>query len=642
MLCRLFVFALFVITLFGDSPVWCAPTAEQKKEIEELTTLLSQAGSLFKEKKFQECSDVVKQANAKLESLGVTGDAATLKLLAPLHEKMTRAYGLLELEGIELPPLQPLGEAMKPTPKTKPAPEPKTAPKPANTGLSFVNHVAPLMIAKCGNCHINQTKGGFNMGTYEILMKGPTEGKVIFPGDAMGSRLIEVIESGDMPRGGKLSAQEFDLLKKWINEGAKFDGQNSTTSLAKLVPAGSVPMEAAPEVMMATGKETVSFSRDIAGVLAKTCTGCHGTNNPRENLNLSTFAGLLKGGDSMSPIKPGKGAESLLVMKLRGTANGMRMPSNLPPLENELIDKIQKWIDEGAKFDGADAAMPLDRVASLAKAAGATPTELANDRMKLADATWATAMPGIKSDRHESENLYIVGNVGENTLKDILQRIEEQIPKIATLLGAPTDKQLIKGRMSLFVLKERYDFGEVAKLIINLREIPTTSKGFWMYNGTDAAGVIRAPRVDTDYSIEALGSQQIAATYVSTLGKNVPGWFAEGVGRNMASKIAPGDPRVHEWDSNMVAAFQVLTTPDAFMGKGIEPEMSSIAAYSYVKFLMKNTKNFQNLLEGLRKGGKFDDVFTATYGGTPNALTANWYRQGPSKPPKTPLKSAAK
>jgi hypothetical protein len=163
-----------------------------------------------------------------------------------------------------------------------------------------------------------------------------------------------------------------------------------------------------------------------------------------------------------------------------------------------------------------------------------------------------------------------------------------------------------------------------------------------MYNGTDAAAVLRMPRNDADYSIEALGAQEVAATYVSTLGKNVPGWFAEGVGRSMASKIAPGDPRVHEWDSSMVAVFQALSSPDAFMGKDMDPEAGSIAAYSFVKFLMKNPKNFQNLLEGLRKGGKFDDVFANVYGGTPNMLTANWYRQGPAKPPKTPIKSAAK
>ena len=48
------------------------------------------------------------------------------------------------------------------------------------------------------------------MATFAALMKGPPEGVVvIFAGDTVGSRLIETIETGDMPRGGgKVSPQE--------------------------------------------------------------------------------------------------------------------------------------------------------------------------------------------------------------------------------------------------------------------------------------------------------------------------------------------------------------------------------------------------------------------------------------------------
>jgi hypothetical protein len=110
----------------------------------------------------------------------------------------------------------------------------------------------------------------------------------------------------------------------------------------------------------------------------------------------------------------------------------------------------------------------------------------------------------------------------------------------------------------------------------------------------------------------------------------------------MAAKIAIKDPRVLEWDDNMAAAFQSLSAPDSFMGRGMDPEAAGICAYSYVKFLMKNSRNFQNLLSGLRQGKKFDDVFTSVYGGPPAALTVSWYKQGPAKSSRPSGKSAGK
>src|SRR5690606_34091300 len=86
------------------------------------------------------------------------------------------------------------------------------------------------------------------------------------------------------------------------------------------------------EVATATGKEKVSFSRDIAPVLVQECANCHGYGQrPSGALNMTTFRGLLNGGDSGPPILPGKPAESLLIKKIKGQA-GDRMPLRRPPL----------------------------------------------------------------------------------------------------------------------------------------------------------------------------------------------------------------------------------------------------------------------------------------------------------------------
>ena len=61
-------------------------------------------------------------------------------------------------------------------------------------------------------------------------------------GDAKGSRMIELIESGDMPRGGaKVTPEELELLCGWINAGAKFDGPDSAAPITSFATAGNTP-----------------------------------------------------------------------------------------------------------------------------------------------------------------------------------------------------------------------------------------------------------------------------------------------------------------------------------------------------------------------------------------------------------------
>ena len=54
----------------------------------------------------------------------------------------------------------------------------------------------------------------------------------ITPSDPADSNFIEVIESGEMPKGGlKVSDSELGTLKQWIAQGAKYDGDNKSKPL---------------------------------------------------------------------------------------------------------------------------------------------------------------------------------------------------------------------------------------------------------------------------------------------------------------------------------------------------------------------------------------------------------------------------
>jgi mono/diheme cytochrome c family protein len=382
-------------------------------------------------------------------------------------------------------------------------------------------------------------------------------------------------------------------------------------------------------VQQATGKETVSFAHEIAPVLAANCTGCHGTMNPRSGFSLNTFEQLLRGGDRGEPVLPGRPADSLLVKKLRGSADGARMPMNRPPLDDAIIAKIETWIEEGARFDAPSPRQPIAEVAAIAKAQASTHEELSAERALLAAGNWRRGMPGTALLQNETTNFLVMGGgrIGENTLADVAQRAEAVARKVADTLKAPRDQPLVKGRVTLYVFGDRYDYGEFGKMV-ERRDVPPAWRGHWGYTIVDAYGAVLVPRAD-DYSLDALIAQQLASVYIASQG-GVPRWFAEGCGRVLASRLATGsDNRVRAWDDQLPHIFAKMSAADDLLTGKLAPEDADIASYSFAKFLMADPRKFGALLDALRNGDDFDKAFASTYGGTPTQLAAVWARKPP-------------
>ena len=104
----------------------------------------------------------------------------------------------------------------------------------------------------------------------------------------------------------------------------------------------------------------VSFSRQIAPILVKKCVTCHGPEKSKGHFRLDTFDLLLKAGESKSaPVVPSQPEQSELVRRLSAKDEDDRMPQKDDPLPAEHIALIERWIKDGAKFDGADPKAPL-------------------------------------------------------------------------------------------------------------------------------------------------------------------------------------------------------------------------------------------------------------------------------------------
>lgn len=95
--------------------------------------------------------------------------------------------------------------------------------------VSFQAEVQPILQQYCVSCHGNSA--GINFDSYDAVMNNIGNNwkeKVVVPGDAENSGLYDVLlerpqfQLQQMPTGGPyLTGDEIEIIKTWINEGAK-------------------------------------------------------------------------------------------------------------------------------------------------------------------------------------------------------------------------------------------------------------------------------------------------------------------------------------------------------------------------------------------------------------------------------------
>jgi hypothetical protein len=104
----------------------------------------------------------------------------------------------------------------------------------------------------------------------------------------------------------------------------------------------------------AAAAEPVSYSRQIAPILAMHCHACHGANPESKagGLSTRTAAELRRGGNLGLSLVAGDPARSPLLQYVSGArGEAQRMPLGGPPLEPGQIELIRRWIAEGALED---------------------------------------------------------------------------------------------------------------------------------------------------------------------------------------------------------------------------------------------------------------------------------------------------
>lgn len=134
----------------------------------------------------------------------------------------------------------------------------------ADEPVSFTRDIGPILLTQCQTCHgEKESKGKYRVDTFERFMTSRSKGPVLIsPGKPADSELFTLVTIDDaeqrMPQDADaLPAAQIELFRRWIEQGAKFDGPSPDAPLSRYVrteddqPAPQVYPRAAPVTALA-------------------------------------------------------------------------------------------------------------------------------------------------------------------------------------------------------------------------------------------------------------------------------------------------------------------------------------------------------------------------------------------------------
>ena len=104
-----------------------------------------------------------------------------------------------------------------------------SVPASAQRAPLFKDEILPILQKNCTSCHSPEKKmAGLDLSSFTGMMEGSSSGPVIAPGKPDHSLLWKMIESDQMPLGGKLTAADKQTMRAYIEQG-RFPTQSAAS-----------------------------------------------------------------------------------------------------------------------------------------------------------------------------------------------------------------------------------------------------------------------------------------------------------------------------------------------------------------------------------------------------------------------------
>ena len=593
------------------------PSSEQRMEYKAIQVEVRKISSLLRKKQYEEAEKQLKEIRVKAE-----------KLLAAAQFSGTQASSLRRLIDAN---------------RQKTA---KALGKPDPTLVSFSKDVAPLIQSKCGRCHgANNPRGGLSLANFRGFRQGGASKRpLVSPKRARNSMLIARLVTPNaqarMPKGGAaLLPDEVQKIALWIDQGASFDGKDETTALAdlgkSLGPANKPKAPVTVVINKATGDEKVSFVNDIAPTIVNLCTGCHGGNNPRAGLSVVNFESLMRGSENGRVIIPGN-LDGSKLWRLVGAGDQPRMPQGQARITRKFHADLRVWIEEGAKFDGDDAKLalrrlvPTDEEKLLERLAALSPEEFRRHREQRTEEQWTRVNRRVTPRFISSNEFLVYGDASEERLRQIDDWAETHATDLKSIFGIKT-KPIWKGRLAVFVLKDRFGYTEFNKVITNRDTAKTIHSHAKVTVGFEDAYVVLED-IGDDASEDAPGLKinlltQITAAYLNKPGSKLPDWVIQGTGLALGAKSSPTNLYVDGLQALALDALKGLQKPeDVFADGNFGPGDIGPVGYTLVKYMIKagGAPNYGKFIRALQSGSNVPAAVKSVYNADLKALGAGY------------------
>lgn len=186
--------------------------------------------------------------------------------------------------------------------------------------VDYGDSIQPIFTARCNSCH-SMGQNTFNSSSYAAVMASTSAAnkyntKHVIPNDANGSPLVDKIEPNPdhgtrMPQGGTLSADEINLIRQWISEGANevatnTEGEGSLPDEFKLV--GNFPNPFNPGTQ-------IRFDVPIASQYTISIYTVHGQ-------LVTELVGTVSAGRAQVPVNLSSAPTGIYLYKVTALANG--------------------------------------------------------------------------------------------------------------------------------------------------------------------------------------------------------------------------------------------------------------------------------------------------------------------------------
>jgi len=588
--------AAMLVTVATES-VTAAPTAAQRRELTAARRTITRASALIRRKKLDEAEKLLGEAEAAIKKVI---KAAKLK---PTDRSVAGLVKFLTLQKRQLA----IKRGNKP---------PSNSDKSAKP-ISFVKDVAPILVARCGTCHGTRASGRLRLDTFAGLSRGGRNGPAVRAGKASASLLVQRIAATNqaqrMPKSGAaLTREQITTIATWVAQGAKFDGAGANTPLRSLKSAAGgtpkgTPKPTTVKIVKATGKEKVSFVRDVAPTLTTLCATCHGRRNGRGGFSLLTFESMMKGSDSGRVVLPGNLEGSIIWRRVAALdKDKQKMPPGNRAIRREFFNSLRTWIQEGAKFDGESATVPLrslvptdedKKVEMLAKLSTGEFNDFREERI---DELWARVSKDDRPRFVKTADFFVYGDVPATRLQQIAEWADDHGKQLRTMFGEKGEKgekggksgQLFKGRLAVVVFKERFGYTEWNQVVHN-RRTPRAMSGHSVVTPSFEDAYIVLQDVGDVVTPDSAGMKiqlidHVTGAFLKRSGSRLPQWLVRGVGLTLAAKSDSKNEHIAGLRDGAVAALQGLTKPEDLFADGtFSPQQVGAVGYTLVRFMIK-------------------------------------------------------